>query len=56
MEQRTIYTATLTGTHETEADNTQDAIDKTVAYFAAHLDELEYQVTQREVWIEVPEV
>lgn len=49
MEKITTYSVTLTGTHEVQASSTQDAIDKTIAYFAAHLTELNYQVIQREV-------
>lgn len=55
MEKVTVYSITLTGTHETQAESTQQAIDRTVAYFAEHLTELDYQVTEREVWLNTEE-
>jgi hypothetical protein len=54
-EKVTIYSVTLSGTWEGEADNTQEAIDKTITYFAEHLTELDYQVSTREVWLNTEE-
>jgi len=51
----TVYQVKLEGTHETEATSTQDAIDKTVAYFAENLNELTYTVSERQVWVTVEE-
>jgi hypothetical protein len=51
----TVYRVSLTGVWEGEATNNQDAMDKTIAYFAAHLDELNYQITTRDIFIDVPE-
>ena len=52
MEQKDIYRVVITFTYETEANSTQDAVDKADEYLAAHADEAEHQVTQREVWID----
>jgi len=52
MKQVDVYRVVVTASYETEADSTQDAVDKTKEYLAAHLDEAEFQVTQREVWVE----
>lgn len=51
MEKKDIYQVVITMTFETEADSTQDAVDKADEYLAAHADEADHQVTQREVWI-----
>lgn len=47
-----IYTVTITFTYRTEADSTQDAIDKSDTHLAAHPDEAEHQVTETEVEVE----
>lgn len=46
-----VYKVVITLTYETQADSTQDATDKADTYLAAHADEADHQVTQREVWI-----
>jgi len=52
MEQKAIYRVEITAVWEGEAESTQDATDKADEYYAAHPDEAEHQVTQREVWVE----
>lgn len=47
-----VYTVVITFIYKTEADSTQDAIDKADEYLAAHADEAEHQVTQAEVQVE----
>jgi len=55
MKEIVVYSVTLSGTHELEADSTQDAQDKTIVYFANNLTELDYSVTERTIWIEEEE-
>lgn len=51
-ERRDIYRVVITATWEGEAESVSDANGKADTYYAAHPDEAEHQVTQREVWVE----
>lgn len=51
MKQVDVYRIEVTATYETEADSHQDAVDKAKEHLVAHLDEADYQVTQREIWV-----
>jgi len=49
---RDIYRVEMIAIWEGEAESVSDANDRADAYFIAHPDEAEHQVTQREVWVE----
>lgn len=55
MEQRDIYRVVITATWEGEAVSVAEANSKADTHYAAHPDEAEHQVTQREIWIETGE-
>lgn len=51
MDKIAVHQVRITGVHECQADDVQDAINKTIAYFAEHLTELNYEVITHDVWI-----
>ncbi len=50
--EKTIYKVVMTGIVSLEASDNQDAIDQTLVYFAAHVEELEYQITTTTVLVD----
>lgn len=55
MQQRDIYKVKVVLAWEGEAVSTQDAKDKAEVYFANHLDEGNFQIDQREIWVDTEE-
>jgi virulence-associated protein VapD len=51
MKPVTIYDVKLTGEHKVEAASSSEAIQKTIEYFAAHLDQLDFSWTQQTVYV-----
>lgn len=49
MAEITVFEMTMTGHVFVRAADLQDAIDKTLAYFAGHINELDYQASQETV-------
>ena len=51
----TVYEVMVSGRFQVQAKDPDDAINKAKEYFEDNIKELDFNYTQNEVWVEVPE-